>query len=109
MQFNLADKKLVPLLWKKQDGTNGTATDVTVTSSDDTVASGSIGDDPEIAGQKAVFLSLKGPGSAVFTVNGDTDPGDGVKNVSNVFTVDVLPEFADHLEFGEPKGQPPPA
>jgi len=100
MQWNMTDRKMVPLNWKKKDGSAGTATDVNVTSSDETVATAEIK-------EGAVYITNIGPGKATLTVTGDTDPGNGVKSVSNAFDVEILGEFAENLEFGEPADQPP--
>lgn len=99
MQWNMTDRKMVPLNWKKKDGSNGTATDISVSSSDETVAKGEVKDGH-------VHVTNVAPGKATFTVTGDTDPGDGVKSVSNTFEVEILGEFAENLEFGEPVDQP---
>lgn len=99
MQWTMSAKKMVPLLWKKEDGSNGEATDIKVTSSDETVATGEAKDG-------FVYITNVGPGVATLTVEGDTDPGSGVKTVSNTFNVEIIPEFANHLEFGDPVDQP---
>lgn len=102
MQWKMADRKMVRLNWKKKDGSAGTAQGVSATSSDDSVVTAAVSGD-------YVYLTNVAPGFATITVVGDTDPGDGVKNVQNAFDVEILNDFAETLEFGDPEDQPPAA
>jgi hypothetical protein len=102
MQWKLAEKKRVRLIWKKTDGTEGTATDVTAGSSNEGVATVEVRDG-------YAYLTNVAPGRTTITVAGDTDPGEGETNkkpVSNSFDVEILGDFAENLEFGEPEDQP---
>lgn len=108
MQLRMSDRKIIPLLWKKADGSAGSAQNITATSSDETVATGEVKALPDGSGD-GLWITPKGPGAATFTVEGDTDPGEGEIKVSNVFSAEIMPEHANHLEFGEAVDQPPPA
>lgn len=100
MQWKLSEKKRVPLNWKKSDGSAGSASDVTASSSDETVATVEVKDG-------FVYVTNVAPGKATITASGDTDPGDGVKPISKSFDLEILSDdTAAELDFGAPEDQP---
>ena len=100
MQWKMSDQKRVPYKWKKTDGSAGTATDETVTSSDENVAKAELKDG-------YVNITNVAPGACTISVSGDTDPGTGVKTVSKSFAIELLSDdSAADLEFGDAEDQP---
>lgn len=92
-----ADKNLrIPFSFQTASGKPAKVQDgsVTVTSSDEKVATVSIDGD-------AILVATAGPGSFTGTISGDADLGDGVTLVSATFDVTVTPLNAEAVVLGD--------
>jgi hypothetical protein len=101
MQWKLSQPKRAPIIWKRDNGAPGSAENVFASSTDDTVVKAEVKDG-------YVYFTNVAVGKAQVTVSGDTDPSDGVRNVSTTFDVEILSDdTADTVTVGEAEDAPP--